>query len=1022
MKYLNYFHINENVASAKALLVKNNLTEENEGWKHIRQLLKGHDGYVFWFFNQYITNEVPLEELDRIWSTIKQDNSILSLFKIDLIKLKTAEDFWDEYGQAVIKKRVRKLYNEFPSKQKKFFNLNNDDDVQILDSLAQDPSHNSIITKISVFKSKDSLLAAINRLVNNKTGTEFNKLIDKLETLNCPIVYASKEDDIIITSVDYNAILKLGADTAWCIVRSEHTFNSYVSGDLGIQYIIFLLDVGGNSGKIGLTVNINGFSTAHLKNDEYIDKTKLEVILNERGTNIKDLYPKKEDVTQNSLDNASVEGLLAIGFTKEEILERKNKFKSRNVYRNGRYELQADLDNFTKEEIEKYNLLDKTELNITDFNTFTVDEIVEKNLLNRLAGGINDYNINQVLDLGFNLTNIDKILNNFPKSFKKIVKKAKSFEKRTDLVKYVTDKYYDDVHRDQRDAMAITLVKLCKIGPKDLKWNRIVSLLHSEFKDKDLIQRIEFLNHLGYKIDETLVKEQFPHNVLKTYSYAISIITQKPELGEKFPNLIDTCIEIINNNLLDTYLDSIDIENLTTIKGYLVSYPEVYSNIYNSYKQYYLPKLYYLRDRKSGMSTDIRGTIKNLQFYGYNSNDVTLDDLIDVFKREVSSYEMNDVLTYLNKTGYELAGEEAYKFVMNSFNTNTSTMDRLIFCIENEIHVEYCYDKLIEYVDGLKSPLSKYDKDKVKNVIAKSDKYKDAWEERENADRINRVLAFTLASSKYWSGSSVRGESTLSPEKWYEEYFEELKDININKRQDAYKYAIGAVVLLASMDKFEDLKYIKYDFLNTRSDSHGDRQTKGSLVDICKIVAQMKVTNWNWTWRIYLNPEQRKGIYEWIDKLVDTDPTLENRSAMQVCYYLYDKEKYNKLFTDIKKFKSNFTKRSWGRDDKLKETPMTNRVLEFKPIIQYLAQRGKFEDIKNVLKVFKSIGLYKIEKESLKSLRSSNLFYSKADDSKDTDVYIGRLDKDYSVKLKEVIDEFLQTLNESRIVKWNDFI
>lgn len=1022
MKYLNYFHINENVASAKALLVKNNLTEENDGWKHIRQLLKGHDGYVFWFFNQYITNEVPLEELDRIWSTIKQDNSILSLFKTDLIKLKTTEDFWDEYGQAVIKKRVRKLYNEFPSKQKKFFDLNNEDDIQILDSLAQDPSQGSIITKISVFKTKDSLLAAISRLLNNKTGTEFNKLVDKLEKLYCPIVYASKEDDIIITSVDYSAILTLGADTAWCIVRSEHTFNSYVSGDLGIQYVIFLLDVSGNSGKIGLTVNVNGFSTAHLKNDEYIDKTKLEVILNERGTTIKDLYPKKEEVTQKSFDNASVEGLLAIGFSKEEILERKNKYASRNIYRNGRYETQSDLENFTKEEIDEYNLLDKTELKITDFKVFTVDEIVEKNLINRLAGGITDYNINYILDLGFNLTNIDKILSHFPKSFKKLVKKAKSFETRKELVKYVTNKDYDGVHRDQRDAMANTLVKLCKIGPNDLKWKDIEWLLNKEFRDKDLIQRIEYFNNLGYKIDKKFVEEQSPRDILKVYSSAISTITQRPDLSEKFPDLIDNCIEIINDYLLNkSNLDSISIESLTKIKSNLVNYLDLYSNIFNCYKQYYSTKIYYLRDRKD-MSTNIQGTIQNLQFYGYNSNDIPFNNLKSIFQRDVSIYNMNDVLVYLTKAGYELAGKEAYDFIMDSFNSHSGTIDRLIFCIENEIHVEYCYDKLVDYVDSLKTPLSDYDKNKVKNIISKSDKYKDAWEEREKADRVNTVLANTLASSKYWSGSSLRGKTELSPEKWYQEYFEELKEININKRQDSYKYAIGAIVLLASIDKFEDFKFIKYDFLNTRSDTYGDRMSKGSLVDICKIVAQMKVTNWNWTWRIYLNPEQRKGIYEWIDKLVDTDPTLENRSALQVGYYLYNKEKYNKLLSDIKKFKGNFISRNWGRDDKMKETVITDRVLEFKPIIQYLAQRGKFEDIKDVLKVFKSIGLYKAEKKTLKSLRSSNLFYSKADDSKDTDVYIGRLDKEYSVKLKETIDEFLETLNESRIVKWDDFI
>lgn len=83
---------------------------------------------------------------------------------------------------------------------------------------------------------------------------------------------------------------------------------------------------------------------------------------------------------------------------------------------------------------------------------------------------------------------------------------------------------------------------------------------------------------------------------------------------------------------------------------------------------------------------------------------------------------MGKLLQYLIDKGYEISSEKTYDFIMSSFNGNTDLINKLIFCIENNIDVDNCYDKLVEYVDGLKTPLSSYDSKKIKNIIANSDK------------------------------------------------------------------------------------------------------------------------------------------------------------------------------------------------------------------------------------------------------------------------------------------------------------
>jgi ABC-type molybdate transport system ATPase subunit len=113
---------------------------------------------------------------------------------------------------------------------------------------------------------------------------------------------------------------------------SEHTFNGYVSGAFAQQFIIFLTDKNDIYSKIGVTTNLNGYITTHLKNDRHLSKDDLSKLLNERGTTFRILLPSKDVILDiKNWNNFSVKNLLDFGFTKDEIVERKHIFNTRQI-------------------------------------------------------------------------------------------------------------------------------------------------------------------------------------------------------------------------------------------------------------------------------------------------------------------------------------------------------------------------------------------------------------------------------------------------------------------------------------------------------------------------------------------------------------------------------------------------------------------------------------------------------------------------------------------------------------------
>jgi hypothetical protein len=138
---------------------------------------------------------------------------------------------------------------------------------------------------------------------------------------------------------------------------------------------VFLTDESGVKSKIGVTTCVDGYVTAHYKNDSLCSKDELSNILRRRGTSFDILLPSKEVVSKiSNWNNFSVSSLKEIGFTNIEILKKKTSYNTNNT--------KGDLSHFTKEEIDKYNLLEKTSLYPSDLKSFSKDEVVKNNNTN----------------------------------------------------------------------------------------------------------------------------------------------------------------------------------------------------------------------------------------------------------------------------------------------------------------------------------------------------------------------------------------------------------------------------------------------------------------------------------------------------------------------------------------------------------------------------------------------------------------------------------------------------------------
>lgn len=286
MKYLkNRSHyILENMDQAKSIFKK-----KSEDFEKLKVLLSKNLGYMG-KFTEYLLNEnIPYNELEDLFS------KLLNLSKrqssIDINKL-SYEKVLDKVQLESENLKIKDLINQFPAEQKAYAKEIIDDGYRrVLLSVSNLDHVKNLISKISRYKSSESLLSALKIFAKSSVKNDKDSVKKSLQNLSSEIVF--ENDNLLIIRVDkYEDIKILGSDTSWCIVPSESTFNRYVKGR--IQYIIYdySKDELHSESKIGVTLEKSGIIHAcHDILDNSV-KSRFREILEENNLNVKDILPK----------------------------------------------------------------------------------------------------------------------------------------------------------------------------------------------------------------------------------------------------------------------------------------------------------------------------------------------------------------------------------------------------------------------------------------------------------------------------------------------------------------------------------------------------------------------------------------------------------------------------------------------------------------------------------------------------------------------------------------------------------
>ena len=543
--------LNENVEQAKSYLRSIDVPETDPLYVGIRELTKGKDGYVGWLtkmaygeFKGRGTSQI-LTFIGNLLKMIVNDKQIIDLLDKPVIQYESYEKFIDAFEQAKLLFKAKKIYNELPKRQKDLLDINDINVISLLSKLYDDKTNNVFLRKISSYKTKDELVNGIKRfLEGGSTNNDFDKILDNLEQNKLPLIYADETNNLIIARImDYNQCRTVGSKTSWCIARDSGTFNSYVRPKtFDRQYIIYLTDlpITNDNRIIGVTYKITGFSTAHNVIDSYKSESDIKKILSDRDFNIDKLKINIKNLTQEDIDNNSF-GLLLNVMSYEDILKNKNRYKD------------EDISNIKKEDIEKFNILDKTEIGHETLKKFNREDFFSKNLLDRLIPD-DDISIFDFIECG--LTKED-ILKNKKQILSKITdeENIKDFNwiigigENASIDKYKYGGYYKKTY-DVYNTID-TLKFYSKTKENGVTLNDLESILVASYSDTFRV----IIDYLKYaKFDDLLNNRNSLFNFfVKIYKndYSrdiIDMINSLYDIGYKYPDkLKEYMISIVND-------------------------------------------------------------------------------------------------------------------------------------------------------------------------------------------------------------------------------------------------------------------------------------------------------------------------------------------------------------------------------------------------------------------------------------------------------------------------------------------
>ena len=479
------------------------------------------------------------------------------------------------------------------------------------------------------------------------------------------------------------------------------------------------------------------------------------------------------------------------------------------------------------------------------------------------------------------------------------------------------------------------------------------------------------------------------------------------------------------------------------------------------------------KDKRSYSDFDVKNTIKYADELGFTKKDYddmgrTMSGITKSMFHDVRyPSEMDKIFEYFTKLGYEVTDEVKIKIIGNSLKgakhtrndkdkegnvkeTITYSEEYYKTLVERKLDLENAYANLIYFVRG-KNKMSEWEVTSYKTLFKGSGEWEKKLEEAISGAKNKEYQYKILSDLKNASSKSGYGYSTrITPQKWYDLYFKDYVDGLSVFRYDKGEYDLMVLMILTKLDKLKRGK----DETESDADkiSEWDFKGRGATFDssLLHTIAKVISRSSRDFKELDLTDDNLKSLYEWTLKHVDEGEQWVQYN-LQVCYYLYDKVKFEKYVNSIGTIKDNTS--YWGRDSKTKEDvkkPKTVRLLAFKYILSYLASTNRFDELKALVeKVFsyrkpqapRSLKMNKPElKDSFELLDRISFDRSKAEKGKEREMETNFNDflKNLIKSLKDEYDpqkpvepkQFTKPLGrrittydkkESHIMKWGEY-
>lgn len=256
----------ENLQKAKKIISDLNISEDNEKFQKLKDLLKSNLGYMGTFTKWLFIDREPWEKVEDLYKELKNVNLDRPVDSFEKL-----EDLYDYIADFKINKKTNQVIKSLPSRTRKLV----DDKLKELIRLNTDYAESIkdfYSKKGGRYKDIESLYSDTKDLINNLKG-DFNleSMKEKIKDLDVEIIHESPE--VLMVKVnDYDASCKIGSKH-WCISTSESYFKSYVN-EFTNQYFIydFTKDISDKRHMIGATISPSGeISSAHWADDSPVN-------------------------------------------------------------------------------------------------------------------------------------------------------------------------------------------------------------------------------------------------------------------------------------------------------------------------------------------------------------------------------------------------------------------------------------------------------------------------------------------------------------------------------------------------------------------------------------------------------------------------------------------------------------------------------------------------------------------------------------------------------------------------------